>query len=142
GGLVTQQQLGIRDNRTGNGDALLLSSRHLARIVSASVSDVDDLQGCLDVTAALPRAQPGEQKRQLDVLGRREHRHQVIELKNEADVGGSPTSKLALPEDVDPRTLDVDLARIRSIDTAEQIEQGGLARAGRSHDGDEIVARD
>src|SRR5262249_49481364 len=64
------------------------------------------------------------------------------ELKDEADVGGTPTSKLTLPEGVDPRTIDVDLARIRSVNAAKQIEQGGLARAGRSHDGDEIVAPD
>src|SRR5262249_27303048 len=78
----------------------------------------------------------------VDVLCRREHRHQIIELEDEADVGGAPARKLALGKAVDARARDRDLAGVRPVDAAEQVEQRGLARAGRPHHGDEVALRD
>ena len=40
------------------------------------------------------RRQPGQQQRQLDVLERGQHRHQVVELENETDVARAPVGEL------------------------------------------------
>ena len=44
------------------------------------------------------RGKAGEQERQLHVLERRQHRHQVVELKDEADVPRPPVGELRFVE--------------------------------------------
>ena len=142
GRLVAQQQLGVGHDRARDRDALLLPARHLARIVLHAVGEIDHLERGLDVLAPLLAVEPGQQQRQLDVLRRGQHRHQIVELEDEADIGGAKARELALRQPVDALPGDMDLAARRPVDAAEQIEQRRLARARRPHHGDEVAARD
>jgi hypothetical protein len=110
--------------------------------VPGAVHEGDDLESGLDMLAALLLAELGQQQRQLDVLRRRQHRHQVVELKHEADAGRAPAGEFVLAQPVDALAGHVHLADVRPIDAAEQVEQRRLARAGRPHHRDEVAGRD
>ena len=80
-----------------------------------------------------------EQQRQLDVLKRGEHRDEVVHLEDEADVAGPPLGQLVGGHVRDFVAGDGDAAVRRDIEAAQQIEQGGLARAAGPHEGHEIA---
>ena len=82
-----------------------------------------------------------QQQRQLDVAFGGEHGQQVVELKDEADVLRAPARQPAAAERADALAADFDRAAGRRIEPAHQIEQRRLARARRSHQGEEIAAR-
>ena len=96
GRLVAQQELRIGDDRAGNGHALLLPARHFTRIVVGPVGEIDDLERGRDALAPRLGAKVRQQQRQFDVLRSAEHRHQIVELKDEADVGRAPAGEIAL----------------------------------------------
>ena len=88
------------------------------------------------------RRQLGQQQRQLDVLLRREHRHQVVELEDEADLGGAPLGERAAAELVEPLAADRDAAARGHVEAADEVEQRRLARARRAHQGEEVALLD
>jgi hypothetical protein len=110
--------------------------------VPGAVGEVDDLQRRFDMRAALLRVELGQQQRQLDILRGRQHRHQVVELEDEADIGRAPARQLTLAQALDVLAGELDLAGAGRVDAAEQVQQRRLARAGRTHDGDEVAMRD
>ena len=73
-------------NRSGDGDPLLLTARQLAGVVIHPVFETHDAQGGLRALPALCARELGEKQRQLDVFDGREHRHEIVGLKVEADV--------------------------------------------------------
>ena len=81
----------------------------------------------LDPLAPLLAAEPRQQQRQFDILRRGQHRHQIVELKDEADMGCAPARKFALGQAIEAFTGDLDPACIGPVDAAEQVEQRGLA---------------
>jgi hypothetical protein len=107
-----------------------------------AVGEPDHGKRGVNALGALLAVQFGEQQRQFDVLRRGQHRHQIIELEDEADIGGAPGGEFALGETIDALVGHRNLAGVGAIDAAEQIEQRGLARTGRPHDRDEIAAGD
>ena len=68
-----------------------------------AVGEPDQLERDRDALAALGTRQRSELQRQLDVLERREHRNQVVELEDEADVRRAPRREVAFGQlrDVD-----------------------------------------
>jgi len=126
GRLVAQQKLRVGNDRAGNRDALLLTARHLARIMLCPVGEVDDVQRRRGAPAPLSGSELGEQQRQLNVLRRTQHWHQIIELEDEADVRRPPAGELAPREPVDRRAGDMDFPRVCPVDRAQEIEQGRL----------------
>jgi len=71
-----------------------------------------------------------------------QHRHQVVELEHEADVAAAPVRELAAVHAVQALAFDLDLARRRRVEAADEIEQRGLARARRPHQRDEVALGD
>ena len=88
--------VGIVDDGARDRDALLLTARELARVVVHSVLEADHAERGLRALLALGARQAREQERQLDVLERGEHRHQVVGLEDEADGGGAELRELAV----------------------------------------------
>ena len=77
-------------------------------------------------------------QRNLDVFNDRVLRQQVVRLKNEADVAAAHLRQLIvihLGDVVRPKKV---LAARAPVQAAEQVQEGGLSRTGRSHQGDEI----
>ena len=52
-GFVAEEKGGVRHDRTGNADALLLSAGQLARIMLSTIGQADDLQSYRDALSAL-----------------------------------------------------------------------------------------
>src|SRR5437879_1157477 len=139
GGLVAHQQLRIGHQRARDRDALLLAARQFLRLVLGTIGKSHHLQRHGDILLALRGGELCQQQRQLDVALSAQHRHQVVELEHEADVVCAPLRQLAARKVVDAATADVDLARAGLIETADQVEQRGLARARRTHERDEVA---
>src|SRR5215469_2983605 len=142
GRLIAHQQLRIGHQRARDRDALLLAAGELFRLVLGAIGEPHDLERDGDVLAALRGRELGEQQRQLDVAFGGEHRHEVVELEDEADVVGAPVRERSARELVDAAIADGDLPGGRLIEAADEIEECRLAGPGRSHQRDEVGARD
>ena len=97
GRLVGDDQFRVGDDRPGDADALLLPAGELPRPVVHAVRQADQVQRRFHLLAALLLRQRQKQQRQLDVLVGGEHRQQVVELEDEADVPGAATGPVRSP---------------------------------------------
>src|ERR1700684_30713 len=104
-----------------------------------AVGKAHNRKRCFNVRAALGLRELGEQQRQLDVLKRSENGDQVVHLKYEAHVARAPFGELAAGHMSDFIAGHGDAAVGGYVQSAEQIEQGGLARAARAHESDELA---
>ena len=84
GRLVREQHARARDERARDRDPLLLAARELRRPVPAAIGDPDRLEQLLEPLALGLAAR--DRQRQEHVLLRRQHRQQVEELEDEADL--------------------------------------------------------
>src|SRR5664280_981372 len=142
GGLVADEQGRVGDDRARDRDALLLPAGKLAGLVAGAVGQAHELQGDARALLALAGGELGKQQRQLDVALRRKHRHQVVELEDEANPRRAPLRKGARAELVEPLAADADAAGGRHVEPADHVEQRRLARAGRTHQRQEIALVD
>ena len=133
--------VGIGDDGARDADALFLAARQFARLVLDAIAEPHERQRRVHALEAICAAELGEQQRQLDVALGGEHRQQVVHLEHEADVVGAPVAELGVRQPVDREAIDFDGARGRPVETAEQVQQRGLARARRPHERDEVAAR-
>src|SRR3954447_7932931 len=84
----------------------------------------------------------GELERQRDVLGRGEHREQVEELKDEADVVAPQFRQLRVVEAADVDAGDGDLTGGGRVEAGEDVHQRGLARARWTHHRGQLAGGD
>jgi hypothetical protein len=63
-------------------------------------------------------------------------------LEDEADLVPTDRGQAPLVQPVDALPVKRDLARVRTVGTAEQVQQRGFSRARPPHDGDELAAPD
>ena len=138
--LVGENQRRIHHQRPGDGDSLHLAAGQLRRSVLGSISEVH--QGQQLQRAGFDLRHPGavEQLRHRHVLPCRHRRQQVEELKDESDTAPSEFGLLVVVEVADLLTLESDRSGVWSVQRAEQVQQGALARAGRTDDGYELPA--
>ena len=129
--VIVATPLEVGDERTRDRHALLLSARQLRRPVVTAIFEADELERVFRVLLALFRRERREQQRQLDVLLRREHRDQIEALEHEADVARAPVRQLAAFHLLEVLARDRELAAVRAIEPADQVEQRRLARARR-----------
>ena len=80
------------------------------------------------------RLRPRECQRQDDVLLRRQHRQQVEELEDEADVLSAQLRDRGVAELAEPGSRDRDVALRGLVERGEQVHQRRLSRARRPHD--------
>jgi len=139
GGLVGDDDLRVCHNRARDGNTLLLAAGKLARIMMRAVFQTNDAKRRHGAVAALPGAEPGQQQRQLDVAERGQHRDEVVELEDEADVAAAPARQRALGQRADVGSVDHDLAGRGTIDACDQVEQRRLAGARRPHEREEFA---
>jgi hypothetical protein len=99
----------------------------------------DDPQRRADALTPIPARQVGQQERQLDVLEGRQDGDEVVELEDEPDVVGAPAGRLGVGHPADVLAADLDVARGGRIQAGDEVQQRRLARAGRSHQGEELA---
>mmetsp|Transcript_67299 Transcript_67299/g.186139 ORF Transcript_67299/g.186139 Transcript_67299/m.186139 type:complete len:242 (-) Transcript_67299:1016-1741(-) len=139
GGLVADQQHRVADDGPRDGHPLLLAAGQLGRLVRRTVGQAHQLQRDGRALPALAGRQLGQQQRQLDILLRRQRRHQVVELEHEADLGRPPFGQGRTRELVDALTAHGDGTAAGRVQPTHQIEQRGLARARGPHQRQELA---
>ncbi len=141
-GLVAEDDLGIHDDRPGQGDAAEHPARELAgeQVVDALQSDGGEsfLHGVADLVLSELRVLP---ERQGDVL---EHRHGVEQgafLEEHAETPAHPLDAAARQR-CHVFSGDSDMARVRSLQAADHPQHGTLARAAAPHQDGDLRARE
>ena len=142
GGLVGQQHLGLLDQGAGDRHPLLLAAGHLGRQVAQPVAEPDRLQRGRGPGPALAPAHSQRNQGDLDVLLRAEGRDEVEGLEDEPHRRGPDFGDLALPEGGQVLAVEVHDARGRPVQAAEDLQQRGLAVAGRALDGEPLPVLD
>jgi hypothetical protein len=141
-GLVGHEDRRVADDGARDRHTLLLAPGKLGRVVRQAIREPDHRQRRRRPLPPLGRRQGREQQRQLHVLERRQHRHQVVELEDEADVPRPPRRKLGFRERGDVRAGHLQRPPRRLVDAGDEVEQGGLAGARRAHQRDEVARGD
>jgi hypothetical protein len=114
----------------GDGHALLLPAGQCRGKLVGLVGDLDSRQQLQCALAPLARRiGAAEVHRQHDVLHRRERRQELEELEDEADVAAAPRRQLAFVQTLDFDVPDVQRARRRYVDPADEVQEGRLAAA-------------
>ena len=90
-------------------------------------------QGHLGVLPPLPPGESGQVEGQLDVLDRLQHRDEVVELEDEADIIGAPMGELGLRKGGDVHIAHPDRPAVRLVDPGQEIQEGRLPGTGRPH---------
>jgi hypothetical protein len=118
GRLVGEDHGGLGGERARHRDALLLAAGQLGRAVGAAVRERDRLEQPLDAPVAVAAA--GERERQPDVLLRRQDRHEVEGLEDEADLVAAQAREVGVVELPDLRVGDRDGAARRAVEPASR----------------------
>ena len=141
GRLVGEDDLRARaDERTSDGDALLLTAGQLGRAMAEAVLEPDGVDDVVEpVTVDLA---PGERGREHDVLLRGQRGHQVERLEDEADPVAPQLGEPAVVERRDVGVADVHRARRERVEPGDAMQQRRLAGARRSHDRREATGRE
>ena len=138
-GLVGQQDLGIVDKRTGDGDALHLTAGKLAGLfahVLGKPHAAERLDGAL---TALGAGHAGKREGQLDVFQNGLMWDKIVGLEHEADAVVAVRVPIAVLVLACGHTIDEQVAAIVMVKAADDVEHGGLARARRPQHCHELV---
>jgi hypothetical protein len=102
--------------------------------VPSAVTEPDPLQHLDRAPPCLFGSHPAQQQRQLDVLGRGEHRDQVEGLEDEPHGGGPVGRALGVGHREQVLAGDQHPAAVDVVQAGQAVQQGGLARSGWPHD--------
>src|SRR5207237_9166820 len=125
----------------GDRPALLLATRELAGLMSRPVAEGHrpERGQCSPLASvAHPRVDEGH----LDVVERAGARDQVERLEDEPDLAVSDDCQLVFVELADVHPVEEVAAAGWQVQAADDVHEGALARAGGTHDGDELAVLD
>ena len=142
GRLVGQQQGGLVGQGAGDGEPLALAAGQHAGDGRGLVADAEQVEQV-----------PGPGLRHLALAARDDrgqghvlqHGHaleQVEELEDQAHVAAAHPGQVVLAPPGHQLAGDLDLALVRRVQPGHQVQQRGLAAAGRAHQGDEVARLD
>src|SRR3954451_10679023 len=136
GRLVREDDRRTRGERPGDGHTLLLASRELRWPVGAAVVEAGPLDDLFD--PLLVDLAAGELERKPDVLLRVQHREEVEELEDEADVLAPELRQLVVAEPRDVGAGDRDRSGCGPVEPRQDVHHGRLSGPGRANDGREL----
>ena len=139
GGFVGQDEFGLGGQGAGHGDALLLSSRELAGAAVEAVAQAHGLQQLYGPFRAFGFGPALQVHDKLHVLQGREHRQQVVGLKDKTDVMQPEVNDLTGFQRPQIGAVDDHRAGGGPVQTAQEVQESGLPRAGRSYHGGELA---
>ena len=142
GGLVGEDELGMAHTGTGDGHTLLLAAAELLREVVGAVTDVHALEHGGDTLFALASPHVEVFEWQLDVLEDVEFVDEVEALEDESDIALAETGAVALLEVAHFGVTEPVVAGGGVVEEAQDVEQGGLATARWTHNGDKFAVFD
>ena len=138
-GFVGQDHQRVVDEGAGDGDALLLTTGKLEGFVVEAVLQSDEEgQARCDFATVLFRPVLVVE-RDLNILKDCQLLDEIIGLKNKPEPSAANGRESIVVHARDVFASQEIIPRSRAIEAAEQIEHGGFATAGRSHDADIIA---
>ena len=138
--LVAQQDLGVRRQRAGNGDALLLTAGELRRIGLRLVGQTDRLQKLLRARSRLTAADPGKLHREADIIQTVPLHEQIEALEDHGNVAPRST-KLRGRHGIQTFSVDDDLAGGGALEHIDAAHQRALAGAAHADDAVNVTVR-
>ena len=140
GRFVGEHDRGLVGERPGDGQTLALSAGQHARGLPRLVADAEQIEQVTSMRLGGTPLASGDHRRHHDVLQRRHPLEQVEELEHDADVLAPHDRQAALIHAGERLPGDHDLALVGHIESGDDVQQGRLATARRSHHGDELPA--
>ena len=138
-GFVGEDDLRIVDDGARDGDALHLSARHLVGLLFELSAQPHALERSDSHLPLLLAGDAGDGERKLNVLQDVEVRDEVVALENETDGTVAVCVPVAGLEFLGGLVVDDEVAVGVLIQPADDVEQGGLAAARRTEDGDKFA---
>src|SRR5499426_243596 len=138
--LVHQEQARGGEQRTADGDALLLASRQRARAAIEEVSDAEEVEHLIEADVALaPGREPAAEQ---EILPHGQVRKQATFLEHVADAPAMSRNEYPLIG-IDQRpAVENDAAAVGPHDPGDDVDERGLARAGAAEERREPPVRD
>ena len=141
GGLVAEQDFGVRGQGTGDGDALLLSAGELGRIGVRLVGQADDLQQLLGLLLGIGGLHAGDLHGKTDIFQTSPLHEQVELLKDHAD-GTALLDELLGGHNAQVLAVNDHLTGGGTLQQVDAAHQGGLTRAAHAHDAVDVTIVD
>ncbi len=135
GGLISEENHGIANERACHRDALLLPTGKLCRIMLGTMSHLDAFEGVLDFFLALGGGHAAIGERKFDVFVDGEIADEVEGLENEPDFAIANAGAVAELEAGDGLTVEGVVPFRRRIEKAENGKEGRFAAAGGTGNG-------
>ena len=140
--LVRPHDLRIACQCAGDRHALLLTAGQFGRAVIQTRAEPDAFQRALRLRAGFLRVDAREEKRQFDVLGRREDGDQVEGLEDESHRRRAVLRALRVAHLVNVVAADEHGAGVDVVEAGQAVQHRRLARARRPHHGHEFTLTD
>lgn len=139
GRLVCQHDLRVVDQGAGDGHALHLSARKLARALVNVLAQANFLQRLARTLATLGMPHARERERQLHVFQNGLMRNEVIALEHKADAVVAIGIPIAIVKVLGRDAVDQQVTRIKVVQSADNVEHRGFTRTRGTQNGHELV---
>ena len=125
--------------RPRDSEPLTLAARQHAGLVVGSLAEREQVEQPSRARLGTPSRGAGDDRREHDILERGHSLEQVEELEDEADVLAPHPRALVLVLVRERHPGEADLSRFGGVHPGNQVQQGGLATARRTHHRDEFA---
>ena len=139
GGFICQQDIGVVHQCAGNGDALHLTAGHLAGMLVQLVAQTHVFQRFSRSAPPLGLGDAGDGQRQFHVGQNGLVRDQIVALEHETDGVVAVRVPVAVGVLFGGDAVDDQIAAVVPVQTAHDVQQGGLAGTARAEDGNKFV---
>ena len=142
GGFIGEDEARLIDKGTHNGDALSFAAGELGGFPGQAILQTDLCEQLLGTLAGIGgRLRQGEGGQE-DVFEDAALRHEVMKLEDEANLPAADRREMQRGALRERFTIERDLATVRRVERAEQIEQRAFTTTRRADDGDGFTSLD
>ena len=141
-GLIGQKQLGSVGQCPGDGDTLFLATGEFGGTVVGPVGESHEFESGFHPGPALGAAEGLQKQGKFDVLVSGKDWDEVVELEDVAHMQGTPPREPGAGKGPEVLCVDDEFPAAGSVNTGDEIEQGGLPGTGWSHEGEKLAPGD
>ena len=142
GGLIRQDNRRTVDQRAGDGHPLLFAAGQFRGPMVHAFTETDAFQKGAPTVSRLVARNARHAGGQANIFQRGHFRKQMVGLEHETDFDIAQLCQPAVRKLRDGLAFENDFAAIRLIESAQQVQQGAFAGAGRPLQRDEFSARE